>query len=624
MNTHGNTTSAANSMSTPHRRRAGWRLLTVLALLALALGVGRAATPSSASPVRIAPALSDSEWVGLGSGMNRGVEALAVSGSNLYAGGMFTTAGGVPAKYIAKWDGNAWSALGSGVDFWIYALATSGTNLYVGGGFTNAGGVRVNHIAKWDGNTWSALGSGVGYEDQGTSSVTALAVSGTNLYVGGAFSIAGGLRVNFIAKWDGSTWSALASGMDCTVVALAVSGTNLYAGGCFTTAGGVPASYIAKWDGTAWSSLGSGLTGYSIPGVHCLAVSGSNLYAGGYISGAGGLPVNCIAMWNGSAWSALGSGLSGTVMPNVTALAVNGTDLYAGGQFTTAGGVPANSIAKWDGLGWTALGSGVNNTVVDLAADGAGHLFVGGEFSLAGTNVFSCIAQANVGSAPTISTPPRAQTAEVGTTVILTVRANGYPPPTYRWYVNGTNMLSCTSCELVLTNMALSDSGTYSVFVTNACGAVTSAVTVNVIPAVERRPVPGVELMGQAGSSWDVVCADSLGLTPNWTWLGSVSLSAAPQYFFDLTLPLPAHRFYRAQEIAALPMPPVLGLRMVPAITLTGSIGDSVRVDYINRYGPTDAWVTLDTVELTNTSQLYFDLSAPGQPQRLYQLVPAP
>ena len=41
-----------------------------------------------------------------------------------------------------------------------------------------------------------------------------------------------------------------------------MSGTNLYAGGYFTTAGGVPANYIAKWDGSAWSALGSGMNGY--------------------------------------------------------------------------------------------------------------------------------------------------------------------------------------------------------------------------------------------------------------------------------------------------------------------------------------------------------------------------
>jgi hypothetical protein len=59
-------------------------------------------------------------------------------------------------------------------------------------------------------------------------------------------------------------------------------------------------------------------------------------------------------------------------------------------------------------------------------------------------------------------------------------------------------------------------------------------------------------------------------------------------------------------------------------ISLTGNMGDSLRLDYINQFGPTDAWVTLATVTLTCTSQLYFDVSAPGQPQRLYRIVPLP
>jgi len=37
-----------------------------------------------------------------------------------------------------------------------------------------------------------------------------------------------------------------------------------------------------------------------------------------------------------------------------------------------------------------------------------------------------------------------------------------------------------------------------------------------------------------------------------------------------------------------------------------------------------NAWVALATVTLTNTSQLYFDASAPGQPERLYRLVQVP
>ncbi len=324
-----------------------------------------------------------SSWSPLGSGMNNTVIALAVSGRDLYAGGHFTTAGGIAANYIAKWNGSGWSALGSGMgalDFpSVQALAVSGGDLYAGGNFTMAGGVDIGcGIAKWDGSSWKGLGSGMNF------TVYALAVSGGDVYVGGNFTTAGGTAVNNIAKWDGSSWSALGSGMNSTVFALAASGGDLYAGGNFTTAGGIAANYIAKWDGSKWSALASGMDGW----VYALAVSSSDLYTGGNFTTAGGIAATNIAKWNGSSWSALGSGMN--KFGYVYALAVSGCDLYAGGSFTTAGGSPANCIAKWDGSSWSALGSGMSAisttyvpTVFALAVL-TSELYAGGWFTTVG------------------------------------------------------------------------------------------------------------------------------------------------------------------------------------------------------------------------------------------------
>jgi len=214
-------------------------------------------------------------------------------------------------------------------------------------------------------------------------------VSRGDLYAGGQFFTAGGTSAFRIAKWDGSAWSALGTGMNGTVWAVALSGGDLYAGGDFTTAGGTSASNIAKWNGSTWSALGTGMSNI----VHALAVSGGDLYAGGQFTTAGGVSGrNRIAKWDGSAWSALSTGMNNTVR----ALAVSGGDLYAGGNFTTAGGTTVNRIAKWDGSAWSALGSGMNSTVRALAADASGHLFVGGSFLTAGTTFTPYIAQANI------------------------------------------------------------------------------------------------------------------------------------------------------------------------------------------------------------------------------------
>jgi hypothetical protein len=136
--------------------------------------------------------------------MNDAVLALAVSGTNLYAGGWFTTAGGTAATNIAKWDGYSWSALGSGMGGTFYpvvnALAVSGGDLYAGGGFPTAGGISANSIAKWNGGSWSALGSGMGSGAFWSPAVYALAVSGTDLYAGGGFTVAGGKVSAYIAR----------------------------------------------------------------------------------------------------------------------------------------------------------------------------------------------------------------------------------------------------------------------------------------------------------------------------------------------------------------------------------------------------------------------------------------
>ena len=327
-------------------------------------------------PVRIDPTFSDANWRNMGAGMNDMVSAMAVFGTTVYAGGSFTTADGGDANYIAKWNGSAWSALGTGMYDRVFALAVaSDGTLYAGGSFCIAGDVvNTAFIAKWDGSAWSALGTGM------NNDVCALAVSGTTLYAGGKFHTAGGVNANHIAKWTASTstWTALGTGMDHTeemggeVSALAVaSDGTLYAGGFFTSAGWVDnTANIAKWDGSAWAALGTGINYW----VTALAVaSDGTVYAGGYID-------NYIAKWSGSDWSALGTGMNDQVF--ALAVASDGT-LFAGGCFTTAGGISASGIASWNGSAWSALGGGVAGTVNAFAMSG-GRLYVGGDFIKAG------------------------------------------------------------------------------------------------------------------------------------------------------------------------------------------------------------------------------------------------
>ncbi|MBP7866315.1 MAG: SUMF1/EgtB/PvdO family nonheme iron enzyme [Acidobacteria bacterium] len=401
-----------------------------------------------------------------GQGVNSTVYAVVTDGTDVYAGGRFTRAGGVIAGGVARWDGSAWSALGEGVDGTVYAIAVVGTTVYVGGDFTRAGGIEANRVAKWDGSAWSPLGSGV------NDTVLALAVSGGDLFVGGWFTEAGGAGANHVARWDGAAWSALGSGTNNSVKTVVAGGGAVYVGGYFSQAGGVPASRIAKWDGTAWSALGGGVDN----GVEALAVNGSDVYAGGFFVAAGGKITTAVAKWNGSAWSALGTGIVG----RVRALAWSAKGLYVGGTVQKAGGIAVNRIANWDGNSWTLLREGVNHDVEALAAKGY-DLFVGGWFIRAGSADSGHLAlwrSCPEPDAPVITSPPAGKTILQGQTASLTVTVSGAEPLHYQWYQGislDTRVPAPGAMDApVYTTPVLTADASYWVRVSSACGVTDS------------------------------------------------------------------------------------------------------------------------------------------------------
>lgn len=232
--------------------------------------------------------------------------------------------------------------------------------------------------------------------------VYAMASTGNDLYVGGAFSKAGGIAANGVAKWDGTNWSTLGSGVAGQVLALAISGTNLYVGGLFHAAGGVGATNVAKWNGTGWEALGGGVdqSFFSTPLVFALYVSGTNLFVGGQFERAGELTAINVARWDGSAWHAMDTGAFLPDEPepwgNVQAITGDGTNVYVGGVFLQAGSIAATNLACWNETGWHAIGDCTGgpsevtyqgNTMygsVSALAMHQGELFVGGSFDYAG------------------------------------------------------------------------------------------------------------------------------------------------------------------------------------------------------------------------------------------------
>ena len=327
------------------------------------------------------------------------VHALAVFKGELYAGGDFVEASGTAAIGLARWDGTAWRDVGGGVksqpydnNAHVHALAASDDALYVGGDFDQAGTAEAAAVAAWDGSEWTALGAGL--EGEYAADVKALAVQDAKVYVGGSFNKAGGVTANGVAVWDAGakSWSALGQGVrgefDAGEVnAVLPIGTSLYVAGTFAFAGSAAAKHVAVWNGSAWSGLiQDGENGTDFPALALAPGPDGSVVIAGDFEWAGGLYVNRITRWDGRRFLMFGEGLSsGSDFPptvNAVAIADDGK-VYVGGQFSFAGSAVAENVAMWDGTAWHGLGSGTDGIVFSLATKGD-DVYVGGRFTQVG------------------------------------------------------------------------------------------------------------------------------------------------------------------------------------------------------------------------------------------------
>ncbi len=318
---------------------------------------------------------------------------------SLYAGGVFTSAGGdTTAASIARWDGTSWHPVGApvlngGVD--AIAVDTTTGKVYVGGQFTNAGGdANADFVAVWDGASWKPVCSPV------TASVLALQIIGRKLYIGGTFADGGGLTTAdklLVCDLDSGSPSATVDSSDdinSSIYALtADSAGRLYAAGGFINIDQIPsADHVAMYDGT-WHAMQAG----AVDGItRSIASDGTNVYIGSdSVNIAGIAQADHVAKWNGSAWSAMGANTAMTdgffpASTFINGLVTNGSNVFATGSFQNANGVAtADEVVGFNGVSWSPLGSdGAGNGPLpgpgNAVALFGGQVVVGGNFTTAG------------------------------------------------------------------------------------------------------------------------------------------------------------------------------------------------------------------------------------------------
>ncbi len=361
-----------------------------------------------------AAAWNGTTWRSIGAPFGgQSVKFVHVHDGLLYIAGLYSDAN------LKAWNGTAWSNVSGSQDLSITAIAehngdmivASGTGLkklsglslvdsgfsfgtggnalyslngtlYAGGKFVQAGSVVANGFARWDGTAWSAVGTGISPLDVGVRVIDSY---DGKIVVGGYFAQAGPFKVGNIARTDGTVWVPGADSTNNGVLALQTYNGSVVAAGKFTQIDQTTSSRFAGWAGNEWVAM----PGAAAKSFGALEVYENELYAG--VQSSTLAPM--VQKWNGSAWSMLPSDISSPGgFTRIYAMKALAGKLYFGGEFTRAGALNVANIAAWNGIGWESLGSGLNSTVQAIAVY-KGQLVAGGAFTLSGSASMKYLAQ---------------------------------------------------------------------------------------------------------------------------------------------------------------------------------------------------------------------------------------
>lgn len=225
-----------------------------------------------------------------------------------YQGSLYASVGG-----LARWTGTAWQVIGTTM-VETHDLAVFQGRLYMTGLRSY---FQTDGLFDWDGTTLRSVPNGP------TALARALLVRGNELWIGGDFTQCGTTSIQRLARFDGSTFRQVGAGVagptgqGVGIWSLAELDGQVYLSGSFNVQTSAIGNYIARWDGTAFRTLGSGLNSVAMrivpePATGYLWVVGSFTSAAGSPS-TGGIPSYGIARYRTrDDWQDLGLPLPGS------------------------------------------------------------------------------------------------------------------------------------------------------------------------------------------------------------------------------------------------------------------------------------------------------------------------
>ena len=381
---------------------------------------GGSRTPGSTTVIRVTDSSNASTTVTISHTalvVNGPVNAITQDGNgSVYLGGLFSLANSVPARGFAAVNKTTNALADYGLSTYfnsgavIDAIAFNATHMFIGGSFTSYRGTAVNNLIKVD-LTTKNLDTTFSQSSMVNGAVNALAVDGSYLFVGGAFTnYRSNVKGAYLAKIDTTNGNLETTSFHNTTTNHAPNGI-IYAllldGNGFIYVGGAHTQYRASGSGNSVTKVDK-VTGGANPTfgsvtqsgtVYSLALSGSFLYIGGAMTSwrnnTNGKYLAKVSTTN-AALETTSFHANVSMAPNdiVNSLAVSadGNSLFVGGAFTSirnstvAPYFAKVNIASASGpLDTTtfhtlATDGGPNGAVKSIALDGS-DVYLGGTFT---------------------------------------------------------------------------------------------------------------------------------------------------------------------------------------------------------------------------------------------------
>lgn len=286
------------------------------------------------------------------------------------------------SDYILERRDGIWRAVGAGFNNEVNALVVDPGSgiLYAGGKFTASGDgalTNLGGLAKWDGTSWSAMASGVGVA--GNAGVESLMLdSQGRLYIAGQFTApAGATNGAHLVRWNGTAFESLtpsgAASARVRGIAFGPDGT-LYVGGGFSTIDTVAVPKVARRVGdAAWEEVIAGTAPNGDVTSLAISLDGEEIFIGGEFTSGFGLTTAGIL--KGIIDTAAAEEMIAGLNHFVYAMCRTPTGLlYLGGTFTEEdeGNATANQlvrVAAWQGSRFVGLGEGLGDYDPDVETD---------------------------------------------------------------------------------------------------------------------------------------------------------------------------------------------------------------------------------------------------------------